>query len=247
MAAGVSELCTASISVAAVSITGTCGAAVPVGTTLIVCALADSTTGQSDGQITDTKSNTYHGIDLPSWAGAHRALMWWGQPTTPLTTSDTITFNNASGDLKALQVLAVTGLISSPLDVFNDNSGQTTSTPSTGSSGTLAQTDELGVALYGYTGAPSFTPTATWSQPTTHQVSSGGTVYTISIQYLETAATTALNPTATLGSSVTCCGMIATFKVAAVVVPSTSPWFALESDSERGIMQERQNLFINTG
>lgn len=116
---------------------------------IMVMTVGNSRTVSS---IVDTQGNTW-AIDRES-GGARSTVIMSAYLTTPLTTSDTITItlNAASpGDIIAGEF---SGLIASPVDKFNSNTGSTVTTVSTGTTGTLTQANELAIIGICWNGNP---------------------------------------------------------------------------------------------
>lgn len=196
------------LSSAAPSVVATLTVGADVDDVVVVVALNDGIDGQNDGDVTDSAGNAYIAVDNPSWESAHRLLVWYTVVTNPLVATNTVTYTKFT-TLKAIHVGKITG--AGFLDVENGHGGQVTATPDTNSSGALVQADEILIVAYAYNGAPTFTPPPGYSQPTTHQVSTSGTVYSLSVAYKVVASTAAENPVATLGTSSPVAGLIAAF------------------------------------
>lgn len=188
----------------------------PIGSLVFLAiTLAANVTAPS---VTDSQGNTYTQSDRETFnASNFRLFGYFSVLTTALTTSDTWTFAPSAGaTVMGFQAFLVGSPNATPFDVSNGTPNQTTTTPVTGTTGTLAQAVEMVFACYAYQNSPSFTAPAGFSQTgITAQVTDGSGQISWSVAYLETAATTALNPQATLGTSQHVTGMFATFKVSA--------------------------------
>jgi hypothetical protein len=130
----------------------------------------------------------------------------------------TVPFTTGSSSNKALIGWKCTGATFT-VDKSQRTSTQSTATPVTGSTGTLGSAGGIAFSGYGYDGSPSFTPTATWSQTATTAQLVNTSTCSQSVQYLDLAATTALNPSPTLGASALCGASIVVFSYTALTPP----------------------------
>jgi hypothetical protein len=200
-----------------------------VGDLVVVIGGNSNTNALASSAVTDSQGNTWTLAKATTQASATRAGVWYSVLTTALTGGTDwvkLTTSSGSNSWKTLLVWKLTPATSISLDKINSHDTQPTNTAMTpGTTGTLTQTLELAVALYQYANAssPAFTATAGWSQTaTTQQIAGGTTVNALSAQYQITAATTALNPSATISQTNTYGAAIATFAFTATVTTNTT-------------------------
>jgi hypothetical protein len=151
----------------------------------------------------------------PKFNGTERLSVYVLQNASAGTHDVTVTFDDAPLNA-AIAVVGLSNVAAASYDVGSGGAGSST-TPSSGSSGTLAQAAEMAVAFVG-TGGPSGDTAGSWSNSFTagqRAGTTGGTATnnaTISEGYLQTAATTAVTGAKTGITSRSWAAIVATFK-----------------------------------
>jgi hypothetical protein len=181
---------------------------IPAGS--IAIGIAGGTNGYSS--FVDSKGNSWLFNQTGSDPDGDWCAVGFGVITSALNPGDTITVNSGGGSRRG-----IFGYIPAPLtgtsgDQDGLNNGQgTNSSPSSGSSGTLAQAKELMVGAVSMTSSAAVAGEAA-NFNTVGAISSG--TKNLSLAVRTTAATTAVTYTPTLSASVHWVATIMTFKLA---------------------------------
>lgn len=203
--------------------TATFSGSAAIGDAAFVCICHD-TSGTLPASMTDSVGNVFTRSaaapgtgGLTVWDTTRRMGLYYCLSLTAAIVGGTTTITFTTGGSSHKELIgwkAVGGVFT--VDKANHNDSQaSTATPTTGSTGVLASAVELAFAAYGYESNPSFTPPASWSQTATTQQTVNGSACSMSVCYLDVAATTALNPSPTLGAAQISAGLIATFSYVA--------------------------------
>jgi hypothetical protein len=174
--------------------------------------------------VTDSKGNTY--IADVSAGGSGNATVacaiFRARVTTALQADDTVTVTISGGTRNRwlIQVDDFDDVDTSPLDQTQhaDNPGASTAL-STGATDATSQAYELAYAAFGFpAGRGPVAPGDGWTAGTLLETTGSGSLRALQALWMYTSATGAQTATATLTSSGTYCGAIATYKAT-----STSP------------------------
>lgn len=226
MAAAITEILTAisASSIATFTPAGTISASVAVGDLIIVLAQSGSTDTLSATSIKDAAdgstfgSNTYTLPVQTVQNSASRAGIWYSVATVALA-SGTAKFQlgTVGASRKSILVWKLTPATTISQDKSASSTNQaTTTSPVTGTTAATTQAEELVVGIWHYADLvtpPTFTAPSGWSQTTTaQQLTSGALLVNLSAAYKFVNATGTQAGTATLGSTQTAGGAIATFK-----------------------------------
>lgn len=181
--------------------------------------VSHDTTGTLPSSFTDSAGNTWTKSAASSGWTTGTVAIYYCLSLADAIVGGTTTFTvtTAGSSNKTAKAVAVTGVTSVSVDKSNTHTNTSATSVTTGTTGTLTQSNEIAVAAYGYmyTSSPSFTPATGWSQTaTTQQVCHGSAIATSSM-YDVVSATSALNPSATLGTAENCGGAILTFEYTA--------------------------------
>lgn len=190
----------------------------PTGATIIVgCQVVNASsltvTSVSDG--TNAYSKIVGGY---SSASVMDSELWYSTNVSALSIGTNIKCNfssTPSGSIEYSAVVAayVTNLAASPLDKSNGTAFSSSSSPASGSTGTLSQTDEVAFGLLSVARGASFSITEAPNFTTLINVGVTGTTFqNINLAYQYTNATTALNYQPTLSGASQGWALIATFK-----------------------------------
>jgi Putative Ig domain len=196
-----------------------------LGDAITVCCSTGSNT-VTPSAVTDSKSNTYTQLSTASSSNSMDSYVFQALNATALTTSDTITVTwNSTSNGKNVVAIGCSGVAtSSAFDVTATNQGSGTAL--TASTGTLASTSELAVAVAAFGNAgTSITWASGWTQRAT--VHAGSALYTSVATQAETS-TAAVTAAATLGASASWSDIIITLKAAAAggaitITPTSLP------------------------
>lgn len=226
MAAAITEI--GSANAGGTAITAVLSASVAVGDLIIVFGQESAADTQAAGAVTDAQDGTNYGSNTYSVTGqtaqnatATRASIWYSVCTKPMTASvSTIKFTLSSTAVKSFLVWKLSGAYGITLDKSATSNNQaTTTTPVTGTTAVTTQPIELVIAMWHYANLvtpPSFTAPGGFSQTaTTKQAAAGAVTVNQSAAYKFVTVAGTQAGTATLGSTQTAGGAIATYKYSA--------------------------------
>ena len=189
---------------------------VAAGNTIIV-SFAINTTSASAVTVADTKGNNYtQDANILNSAGSIRTMVFSAPVTTALVSGNTITVTYPSATTKAVSIYYVSGLVSSaPADKSVAATGNST-TPSSGSTATLSQANELCWGAIGgaYHATTTFTVGSGYTALTSSLGDGGSSSSSATIQpeYQIVSATTATSAGATLSATREWAAAIVTYK-----------------------------------
>jgi hypothetical protein len=202
------------------------GANVAAGNLLIVSVASWSATVSNLNTPTDTLTHTYAPVTAQQQStGTQNKLRSWYIHNSS-GGADTVTYGVSAGTADLTCVISEWSgedTSAAPLDKTNVATGSST-TPSAGATGTLAQADELIYACGAHDGADT-----TWTEDTTDgfsllQENEGGTSnMPIAVQYKIVSSSTTITPDWTLGASRGWFGHVGTFKAASGGVTDPFP------------------------
>lgn len=135
---------------------------------LVICTISDGNTGISGVSMSDSKSNTWH----QAVAGTTQAFLqvWYSVLTTPLTTSDTIQYNDPLAASNLFMSCSNFGTTYATNDTAtNANFDQQFTSSYSLTSGTPSQTGELFIAFVQTTSAATGNAGWTTNPPSTPQ------------------------------------------------------------------------------
>ena len=201
---------------------GTLGSGSSVTTSLTIVTTADIPPGSlvdigfisrsgsaAISSVNDTVSNTYNITTAGTYISGRYGHAWsFTANDIPLGTTITLTMTASSAASAGLN--AFSGVSSSPLDVNYNLSSQTGASISLGPTATLAQANEVAIAVMGVAAVATFTETSGFTSANTFSASGIG-----HIAFNIVAVTTAITYTATQSVSQGYGGAILTFKAAA--------------------------------
>lgn len=199
---------------------------VPAGALIVVTAGALFLASQTVTSVTDSAGNTYtHAVG--TFANNMLGDMWYCQNALALASSSTITVNFSGSTLSTLYGTVVgaaycTGVVAaSAIDKTNHTEyGTASTTPSSGSTGTLTQASEVAFGwVFGYTAGaqPTITEGAGFTNLFTY-IEGSGNQDAGNFGYQVVNATTALNYQPTVSPAMLAASDIATFKGAAALI-----------------------------
>jgi hypothetical protein len=193
---------------------------IAVGDLIVVEAEGDTTDALSNGSITDSADGTTFGTHTYTLAAqasensAHRHGLWYVVCATAMTAGvSKVKFTTGGSSHKAIIVKKLAGSNTISLDKTASSANQTTTTnPVTGTTAATTQAVEVLFASFLYANAPTFTAPGGWTQTaTTQQTTSTGSI-SMSTVHKFVSSTGTQSATATLGTTETAGGLIATFK-----------------------------------
>ena len=202
---------------------------VAAGNTMIV-SFAINTTSASAVTVSDTKGNTYtQDANILNSAGSIRTLVFSAPVNTALVSGNTITVAYPSATTKAVSIYYVSGLVSaSPADKSATATGNDT-TPSSGTTATLSQANELCWGAIGgaYHATTTFTAGSGYTALTSSLGDGGSSSSSATIQpeYQIVSTTTATSAGATLSATREWAAAIVTYKA---VGPATKLAFTTQ-------------------
>lgn len=174
------------------------GVTVAAGDAIIVACHVGSATVTITG-VTDSAGNTYT-KDVELLPATSQHLYIWSCPNAAALSSGTITatISTNSSAQRAIHAISVSGLATSAIKDKTSTNEATSSTWTSGSTGTLTQSSELGVALAYSNASTANTPDAGWTETQDTQISTNRRFI---CEYQIVAATTALNAGGTVGNA----------------------------------------------
>ncbi len=209
---------TNSVAAGASSFTVTTTGAIPAGSTPMVAIMILKSTAISVSSVSDG-TNTYVLGRTSTWDinTFVTVEIWYKANASAVGSGATITINlsaaTSNGDSIASAFYVTGVLTASPLDKVNSGTGVATTTPASGSTGTLTISNEIAIgAVGGYAGGGI---TATWTESTGFTLLSNNVANTrfgLHVGYQIVSATTALNYQPVASSNFTYGDVIATFK-----------------------------------
>jgi hypothetical protein len=143
--------------------------------------------------------------------------------------STTLALTSSGSSTKGIAGWVMTGGTVGALDKPGTSATGTGTSMTTTATGVLTQAVELAFALYQFVGTPTFTEPAGWTNVfgTGNYLATTVTVNNVAICFKETAATTTLSPTATLGTSNAWASQCLTYTWTDTVVATPIPEIAM--------------------
>jgi hypothetical protein len=201
----------------------TTGSLDTTGATLLVavCTYAGSPTG-----VTDSKGNTWTALTAYANSGVTTRIYYVNSNTPTVGTGHTFTLNG-TGIAAVINVVAFSGTASSPFDLEN---GANSLSASTIQPGSVTPTANDSIIVTGFSGGNTFGGAATINSGftiTDQSPLTGGVNYGSAAAYLIQGTLAAVNPTWTLGSTVSnIASSVAVFKKASSNGSASTAWLS---------------------
>lgn len=205
---------------------------IPAGAVVVVFGAVNTNTSVTAAA--DDKGNTWSAAVTPNpGAPICKGYAIWSRLDTAIAAGDQLDITLANSTSKhAIVAAAWSGLLSSPVDKGPVSAAGSSATASPGSSGTLAQADEVVVAAFATNQLAADTISLPgWTLVEQEATTSGSNDRRASLYELTVADTAAVAPAASLSSATTWGALLLTLKLDSGGPPPTGPgWSVLDGD-----------------